>query len=183
MRRALLAVVALLSLASCAVPDRPEGVVERWLLALNQGGAGEPMRYAYRSVSDAVLPGWRSVDPGAFDVIEVGRARTCSYRGPGVCEATVPFRVVPADGGEIRFDALVGVDPHDSGVVPGRVFAVTRPSGDRELPSEGGPPIGAAAAPAWLAALGIGVGIACVCELAMRLVRRHASRLAAPHPG
>jgi hypothetical protein len=170
-KRTLLTVVALLSLASCAVPDRPEGVVERWLLALNQGRAGEPLRYAYRGVSDVVLPSWRSADPGAFDVIEVGRARPCSYLGPAVCEAMVPFRVVLVDEDEVRFVALVGVDRRDSAVVPSRVFGVTDPGGNLRLPSEGGPPIGGAAATLWLAAIGTAVGLALLSEAAMRLTR------------
>jgi hypothetical protein len=171
-KRTLLAVVALLSLASCAVPDRPEGIVERWLLALNQGSAGEPMRYAYRDVSSSVLPNWKSADPGAFDVIEVGRARPCSYRGPAACVAMVPFRAVLADGGQVRFDALVGVDRRSTGVVPSRVFGVTGPSGGNlRLPSEGGPPIGAADTLMWLAALGVAIALALVGEIVMRLVR------------
>jgi hypothetical protein len=170
-RRILLVGLVLLGLPSCAAPERPEGIVERWLLALNQGSAGEPLRYADRGVSDAILPGWRSADPAAFDVIEVGRARPCGYRGPAACEAAVPFRAVLADGREIRFDALVGVDRRDGAVVPSRVFALTGPAGGLTLPSEGGPPIGVAGGPAWLAALGIGLAIALVAEVVMRLVR------------
>src|SRR5262249_27174868 len=72
MRRvAALAMLAALLLAGCANTDRLEGRVERWFSSLNQGAAGQPDRFAPRTESDAVLPGWEHCDPGGFDVIEV----------------------------------------------------------------------------------------------------------------
>lgn len=176
MKRRAFVAITLLSLVSCGGHERPEGIVERWLLALNQGSAGRPDRYAVRQVSDAVLPGWRSADPGTFDVIEVGRARPCMYRGPAECDAAVPFRVVLLDGGEVRSDALVGFDRATRNGVPDRVFAVTAPGTGQELPSEGGPPIGSAGAAGWLLAVGTGLGLILLGEGAMRLVRRRATR-------
>ena len=172
MKRTLPTLAVLLFLSACAVRERPEGIVERWLSVLNQGSAGEPLRYADADVSDAVLSGWRSADPGAFDVIEVGRARACAYRGPAECDAAVPFRVVSVDGDEVRFDALVGFDRSVEDALPNRVFAVTSPGGVHELPSGGGPPIASAGGAGWLLALGTGMGLILLSEAAMRLVRR-----------
>jgi hypothetical protein len=132
-RIAIVSAVVLL-LSACATTERPEGIFERWLSALNQGSAGEPLRYAYPSVSDAVLPGWRTSDPGAFDVIEVGRARPCTYVGPAACEARVPFRVVSVDGAEMRFDALVGIDRAADEPTPSRVIGVVAAAPRPRLP-------------------------------------------------
>jgi hypothetical protein len=163
----------LLLLTGCGRSEpRAEGIVERWLLALNQGPAGEPDRYATPVVSRAVLPSHRAADPGELDVIEVGRARACGYRGPMVCEAQVPFRVVFVGGDEIRSDALVGVHRSESDVVGSRVFAVIDRSTEAELPSEGGPPIAGVDPPGWLAALGAAIALAALSEAAMRLTRR-----------
>jgi hypothetical protein len=174
-RIAIVAAVVLL-LSACATTERPEGIVERWLSALNQGSAGEPLRYAYLGVSHAVLPGWRTVDPGAFDVIEVGRARSCTYIGPAACEARVPFRVVLMNGKEMRFDALVGIDRALDEPTPSRVIVVVAAGPQPRLPSEGGPPIGSASTSAWLLALGTALGLVLLAEGVMRLVRRGASR-------
>ena len=180
MRRELVAAVALLSLASCSTPERPEGIVERWLISLGQGSAGEPERYARRDVSDVMLRAVGSAEPDAFDVIEVGRATPCGYRGSEACTASVPFRVVGLDGDELRLDALVGSRVREG---PNRVFAVTGPDRRPRLPSEGGPPIGAAGAPAWVAAVGVGLGLALASETLMRWSGERRARLAPPHRG
>jgi hypothetical protein len=172
-KRVAAALLMLSALSACAARERPEGIVERWLSALNQGSAGEPLHYANQAVSEAVLPGWRSAGPGAFDVIEVGRARSCAYRGPAECDAAVPFRVVLVDGDEVRSDALVGSDVRHTFAT--RVFAVTAPGAAHELPSEGAAPIGSAGAAGWLLAVGIGLGLILLFEGAMRLVRRAAT--------
>jgi hypothetical protein len=94
-----LAGIVLALLASCASSERPEGVVERWLLSLNQGAAGAPDRYGGDPATIAatsVLPDWRSRDPGSLDRVEVGNA---VVRGPaGSEEAAVPFRIETIDG-------------------------------------------------------------------------------------
>jgi hypothetical protein len=106
MRRVLAFAIAILAVSSCAAQERPEGIVERWLLALNQGSAGEPLRYADADVTDALVPQWRSAEPGTFDVIEVGKGVPCG-RGPTCCETRVPFRVELVDGGQLRLEAFV----------------------------------------------------------------------------
>jgi len=174
-KRASAVLLLLLALSGCATRERPEGIVERWLSALNQGSAGEPLRYAGEDVSEAVLPRWRSADPGTFDVIEVGRGRPCLYRGPAECDAAVPFRVVLVDGGEVRSDALVGSERGVTDTIATRVFAMTPPGAQHELPSDGGPPIASAGAAGWLLALGTGLGLLVLAEGAMRLIRGRAT--------
>jgi hypothetical protein len=173
MRRLLsvVAVVALL-LVGCSNTERPEGIVERWLLALNQGQAGEPRRFAYLSAAETVPANWRSEDPGTFDVIEVGRAQPCSEVGPIVCEARVPFRVVLMDGEELRAEALVGIDRMgNSRAGPSRVFEVRNTEFGLILPSEGGPSIGSAGSVAWLFAITASIALIVLSEGAMALAQ------------
>jgi hypothetical protein len=106
-RVVIAAVLTTLACSACASQERPEGIVERWLLALNQGAAGEPDRYASDAASEEVLPGWEQLDPGELDVVEVARAGTPRE---GTCaEGTwfVPFRVVRLDGSQLRSVACV----------------------------------------------------------------------------
>ena len=137
------------------------------MLALNQGSAGEPGRYAPARISDTVLPGWEELDPGELDSIEVAHggsaAVACAGGGYGV-----PFRVVRLDGSEVRAVACVS----DS-----RITQLTDRVGftGPVFPSEGGPAITGTGAPAWLIAAGIGLAILFAAELLMRLVRATAS--------
>jgi hypothetical protein len=107
MRRAsAIAVVALALCAACgSSTQRPEGVVERWLLSLDQGAAGEPERFGGElavGAADAVLPDRQTRDPGSLDRVEVGAADVTGE--PGSQGATVPFRIETVDG-----DVVVGV--------------------------------------------------------------------------
>jgi hypothetical protein len=161
-RRLLVVVVALVALAACSTSERPEGIVERWLLALNQGPAGEPDRFAPAQVSDAVLPGWEDLGPGELDVIEVGSGDLIM----DLCDEgrIVPFRVVPLEGDEVSDAACV------------RGSRIVRLAGLRDLParifpSGGGPAIGEGRASAWPIAVGVGLVILLASEALMRLVR------------
>jgi hypothetical protein len=169
-RGVLAAALLLLVLPGCASRERPEGIVERWLLALNQGGAGEPLRYAEVDVTNALVPEWRSAEPGTFDVIEVGKGVPC-VRGPIGCEARVPFRVELVDGREQRMDAFVvsgppSVDRHR------RVGALVSHDETLALPSGGGEPIESVQVPGLLMAAGIGLALVFAGEALMRLIRR-----------
>ena len=171
MKRGLVAAALfLLLLPGCSSQERPEGIVERWLLALNQGGAGEPLHYADLDVTNALVPEWRAAEPGTFDVIEVGKGVPCG-RGPIGCETRVPFRVELDDGGEQRLDAFV-VSGSPSGSPRLRVGALVAPDETLALPSEGGAPIGSADVPGWLIAAGIGLMLLIVGEALMRIARR-----------
>jgi hypothetical protein len=92
------AIVALALCAACtSSTQRPEGVVEEWLLSLNQGAAGDPGRYggeAAEEAAAAVLPDWQTMDPGSLDRIEVGMGGELGQ---------VPFRIETTDG-----DAITG---------------------------------------------------------------------------
>lgn len=161
MRRALALIAVVAALAACTARERPEGIVERWLLSLNQGAAGRPDVYAPDDVSRRVVPGWDARDPGELDVIEVGRG------GPGEGGVDqVPFRIVTVDGDELR-----GLANVDGGRVSGILTSPQTPISP--LPSEGGPtglePVPAAG---WLVALAVsGVLIALSWGL-MSAVRR-----------
>jgi hypothetical protein len=165
-RRAVIAAaLATLVLSACAGQERPEGIVERWLLALNQGAAGEPDRYAPNAASEEVLPGWEHLDPGELDVVEVARSST--PRGDPCAEGTfVPFRVVRLDGSQLRSAACVAGT---------RVTQLTDRVGstDPSFPSEGGPPIQDERAGVWGIAIGVGVGLVLVGEALMRVAHSH----------
>ena len=168
MKRLAFVGVVLLALAGCASQEpRPEGIVERWLLALNQGSAGRPDRYAPARISDTVLPGWEEHDPGELDSIEVARrgpsAVTCSGG-----EYVVPFRVVRLNGKELRSTACV------SGSRITRLSSRLSFTGP-VFPSEGGLVVSEIGTPTWLLAVGVGLLILLASELLMRLVRSTAS--------
>jgi hypothetical protein len=167
----LITVVLLVALPACGDRFRPEGMVERWLLALNQGAAGQPERYADGSVSDEVLPDWDTRDPGALDVIEVGSATYLEDAPPRghIGAVVVPFRLVSVDGSETRGRAIMPQGPTapippiasvDSRAIPRGVF-----------PSEGGPPVHEASPKTWLWAVLTGMAIAIVGWVLMRLAR------------
>jgi hypothetical protein len=172
MKRVVAASVTVLLLAGCSTAERPEGVVERWLLASNRGQAGLPLRYAERAATVAIRRTTGVEGADAFGEIEVGRARRCGYRGPGECIASVPFRLVTADGDEFRLDALVGSSEALEGGTGSRVFAITGPDRSARFPSEGGGSIGAAGASDWFLALMVGLGLGLAAELLLRIVRR-----------
>jgi hypothetical protein len=173
MKRALPIVAIALLLAGCSTIERPEGIVERWLLALNQGQAGEPERYASADVSHRILPEYRDVDPGEFDVLEVGRAFVgfCGVALPpadtcpaGVASASVPLRVVRLDGRTFDLEAHL-LDRGGGWRIEGLV------DGPRNVPSRGGLPIRGAPAAAWLLAFVASALLIIVSEGAMRLAR------------
>jgi hypothetical protein len=141
MRRAILVTAALLAFSACATSERPEGIVERWLISLNQGAAGDPDAYAPRGVSDRVVPRWDELEPGELDEIEVGRAAA----GEGGT-IVVPFRIVTVDGAVLVGTATVNGD---------RVLDAGRTAEIPPLPSEGGRGLDRGAGLAWLAALGV----------------------------
>jgi hypothetical protein len=157
----------LAALSACTGQERPEGIVERWLLSLNQGAAGRPDAYAPNDVSRQVLPGWEELDPGELDVIEVGR----SAPGDGGIDQ-VPFRIVTVDGEE-----LVGLANVDDGRVAGILTAAQTPI--VPLPSQGGPsglePVHAAG---WLAALAVAGVLIAGSWVLMTVVRRRSAPVA-----
>jgi hypothetical protein len=157
----------LAALAACTGQERPEGIVERWLLSLNQGAAGRPDAYAPDDVSRQVVPGWEELDPGELDVIEVGR----SAPGEGGIDQ-VPFRIVTVDGEE-----LIGLANVDDGRVAGILTSAQTPI--VPLPSQGGPsglePVHAAG---WLAALAVAGVLIAGSWVLMTVVRRRSAPVA-----
>jgi hypothetical protein len=180
------AALALALLPACSSgTDRPEGVVERWLISLNQGTAGEPQRFAPDRLSQGLLPGWQDCDPGALDVIEVGRAGLSAAQRHALAHALatrlrtfdvsiVPYRVEYAS----NVDSLCDQPEHSSAPLDGLAFVARRPGQEWRLvglrsvpadsrlaprvPSEGGRRIGQASGGTWLLGLLIGIGLALV---------------------
>jgi hypothetical protein len=155
-----LAGIAVVLLAACGGNDRPEGMVERWLVSLNQGKAGRPDTYAPAALNRRILPHWRARDPGALDVIEVGKGR--SARDHGV----VPFRIERTSG--VKMEGVVQVFKPRGG--DWRVRSISRRSEGLRVPSEGGPRIGNASAATWGAAIGISAALMLLVALFMRLM-------------
>jgi hypothetical protein len=164
-RRLVLIAIAVAALTSCGHTRRPEGLVERWLQSLDQGEAGNPEKYAPDETSTQILPGFRSLDPGELDTIEVGKATDAVPRLiPVFTEYLVPFRVVDQDGNERRGSAVVAPD-----LEPPIVSIRDEPG--PPLPSEGGPPIAQAPGAWWLAGLAMAIGLTLVAILLMSFVR------------
>jgi hypothetical protein len=166
MKRALLLLtVATVLLPACGGTDRPEGVVERWLISLNQGKAGQPERYAPDALSQQILPNWQKRDPGNLDVIEVGRGEQSA--GPTY---VVPFRVQRLDGYELTGIAEL-VSPIRG---PWQVERVLPADSRLPVPSEGGKRIGDASTAVWLAGIGVAAALILLSILLMSTVRREA---------
>jgi hypothetical protein len=164
-RRALVVLLTLAALSSCATSERPEGIVERWLISLNQGAAGDPGTYAADELSQAVLPDWDELEPGQLDVIEVGRAR----EGPNGT-VLVPFQVryLVEDGeGAARAFAVVGPRAGSPRIIRLQPPPDSGPGVDPDFAARAG---SSAAVPAWLAALGIAGLLILVTIGLMRLV-------------
>lgn len=97
---ALLALAAVA--ASCSTSDqRPEGIVERWIVSMNQGVAGEPWRWADDDATARVSPTWDTNEPGSIDSFSLGSARA---EGDGF---VVPFTLERTDGRVASGDAVV----------------------------------------------------------------------------
>jgi len=176
-------------LPACGGTDRPEGVVGRWLISLNQGAAGRPGRYAPESISQQILPGWSECDPGALDLTEVGRgARASAAASEHITRSwteKVPYRVVYAS----NIDSLCGHPVPPRGVLRGiaylnhtsgqwRVLVVgPQPPGNTGLrvPSQGGQRVGGATLGQWLAGIGVGVALALLVMALMRLAPKPAA--------
>jgi hypothetical protein len=176
-RLALGAVLLLALLPACGGTDRPEGVVERWLISLNQGAAGRPGRFAAAGFSERILPGWRGRDPGDLAVIEVGKGKLIHRpygidgKGQTAPEFTVvPFRVERASGRQLDREAVVA---EVRGTL--RVVAMGTREPDLLVPSQGGERVGGATAGQWLTGIGIGVALALVVVGLMRLAPKPAA--------
>lgn len=165
MRRVLLTVVATLLVltSACTSEQRPEGVTERWLLSLNQGAAGRPDRFAPEEVSQAIVPGWHDLEPGAFGVIEV-EPRIAT--GTGDATASVPFRLVSTDGVETHGVAAL--------TLTDGTWQVTSAELSTTAPADGAP-FGAGLT-GWPIALAVGALLALAALGLLAIVQRRAIR-------
>ena len=156
MRRVLFLVALFLALIACQ-PDRPEGIVERWLNAISQGPTGEPQIYSSNKLADEIVP--RPRPDSALEVIEVGKGVS------GVSEARVPFRIKPA-----KKDERLGVAQLRRTNGTWRVVRLLPEDPTLKVPTQGGERVGKAAARDWLFAAGAGVLLLLVVAGIMRLV-------------
>lgn len=150
MRRALVFLLALVALSACATSERPEGIVERWLISLNQGTAGDPGAYAADELSQTVLPDWDALEPGQLDVIEVGRARKLPDG-----TVLVPFQVHSLDDGVVGVARAFAVVEREAGSLRVVRFLPppdTGPGADPDFAIAAGT---SASAPAWFAAVAL----------------------------
>ena len=184
-RLMLLVTEALVLVPACGHTNRPEGVVERWLISLNQGKAGRPEVYASAQLSQTILPDWASRDPGDLDLIEVGKGNAVIVPGAFIQTATgckvhwmvareyfaVPFRVERLHGSTSSLIAILLKRAGEWHVV------TLRPSStfpDLRVPSEGGQRVGGASGALWLAALGVAFLLVLVSMVLMGTVSRRA---------
>lgn len=164
-RVSLVIVLGAILAGSCAEEtERPEGIVERWLVSLNQGAAGRPDRYAPDEVSERVLPGWRDLEPGELDEIEIG-----ADRGTRMCEehcADVPFRITDLDGdvteGVAHIDSISGTGSRVTSVDLGRAGLAA---------NDGAWSTTGASATAWSLAIAAAVILAVLAVMGVRLIR------------
>jgi hypothetical protein len=144
-KRALFFIVVVgLLVPACGGTDRPEGVVERWLISLNQGRAGEPEKYAPDELSQRILPNWQNRDPGDLDVIEVGKGAMVNALITRRLAYLVPYRVKRVDGRTVS-----GV----AGLKDSMVAELLNPVEGLKVPSQGGERLGGASALVWLLGL------------------------------
>ena len=160
MKRAIvLACVGLVALAGCSQPPRPEGVVQRWLVSLNQGSAGRPERWADAGVTSTVAPWWPA-EPDHIDEMDVGAANG----------GAVPFRIETTDGTVTSGVATVGTRATSDGSEP---YVASVSLGD--VPVEA-PEVGGLSAAELGAAAGVGIALVLAAVGVLTLVRRSAAR-------
>jgi phage terminase large subunit-like protein len=163
MRRvASLTAMLCILLAGCTQEARPEGVAESWLRSLNQGAAGRPDRYAVDAVSEQVVPGWRDLEPGQLDTIEVALTTRTDTA------ADVSFRVVDVDGKATAGTAHLQADG-DSWTIAG-VDVSTSDRVVTDTSARGGLPLG------WPIAVLAAVVLALLALGLVTLVRNGATR-------
>jgi hypothetical protein len=186
-RLAAAAFLASLLLAGCAHTDRPEGVVERWLTSLNQGGAGRPDRFTLiPGIEDPILPDWEHCDPGALDVIEVGRGRAGVFASAvDLPQYVVPIRIEYANdlsslcdhlprSTAPKFGSVLLVNDNTSDDPDWRIAAAGPRTFGLRVPSEGGHLVTNTSALLWLAGLAIGLALCGLVALLMAATPRAA---------
>jgi hypothetical protein len=164
----VVAIVLMATLPACERTERPEGVVERWLVSLNQGAAGRPDRYAPDDVSEQVVPGWRELNPGQLDRIEVG-AHTLD---PPSHLPAVPFRVVTVDGVQTVGTAHLEEGPSGWQIVSADAETYL-PSYAPPFSADAGSPFGEGL-PGWPIALAVGAALALGAVALVTIVQRRA---------
>lgn len=129
------ATIVTMLMGGCASQDRPEGFVERWLVAVGRGPTGDPERYASEEFTDAIVPPPRPAS--GLEIIEVGRGAVDGDL------ALVPYRIERKTGEE-----MVGTVELRRIAGKWRVEGLSAP-GSLRVPSRGGERIGRASPVVW----------------------------------
>jgi hypothetical protein len=173
MRRGPAIVVLMLAvLAGCTSSERPEGVVERWLLSLNQGAAGAPDRYGgdlATASATSVLPDWRTREPGSLERVEVGTAAVSGP--PGSREANTPFRIETTDG-DVVSGTVVAAECGGDGATGGDVWCVREARVGGAGPAAGSTWSAGAGRSDWERAFAAALVLAAIAVLLVGAVRR-----------
>lgn len=153
MRRLLWAAILLVALAGCG-QDRPEGAVERWLIAISNEHS-DPSRYAPEALTEEVASHGEQIT-----VVEVGRVDAGA-------RVRVPFRVEFEAGAEV-----LGIAEVERVGGQWKVVSIDDPTDELQVPSHGGERIGRAAVTDWLWALGAGLALVALSAGTMRIATR-----------
>ena len=158
-RGIVLACLGLVVLVGCSQSPRPEGVVQRWLVSLNQGSAGRPGQWADAGVTTTVAPWWPA-EPDHIDEMDVGTANG----------QAVPFRIETTDGTVTSGVATVGTRATSDGSEP---YVASVSLGDVPVEAH---KVGGLSSAELAAAAVVGIVLALAAVGVLTLVRRSAAR-------
>jgi hypothetical protein len=164
MRQLAVLPVLLLSLVACSQQERPEGVVERWLVSLNQGPAGEPGLWAEERATREVTSWFDNSEPGQLDSIVIGQVFNVTDGG-----RLVQFSITTIDGETRSGEALLVHRSGEEGST--RIITAANPT-DAAVTSSGWS--GNASTGSWLLALLLGAALAAAAVGLVMLVKRGA---------
>ena len=160
----LVAIALLVVLPGCGTEtERPEGIVERWIVSMNQGPAGEPWRWADDQASSETSPTWDTDEPGAIDAFSVGPA-TAENDG-----FVVPFRIERLDGSVTAGEAVL--KHREIADAPSQLVVMEVRHG-KQVAIAGGWWQGSASSGAWLLAIAVAVTLTLLGVLLVRLAAR-----------
>jgi hypothetical protein len=164
MKRWLLAgaVIAAIATGCSGGAEHPEGIVERWIVSMNQGRAGAPSRWAEDRATATVSPTWHTDDPGSIDAFSIGIAEAEDDA------FVVPFTLERLDGTVTSGDVVVarrgpGDAPGGLEVKEVRLGAPSGPTGHWMESTTPG---------AWLLAIAVAVILTIFTVALVRLVER-----------
>ena len=156
MKRLVIGLFAVgLTLSSCSVPARPEGILERWFRQIDRGEDANLDSFGDPALAEQILPSPREKE--SLGALEFGAAEVSGDR------ARTPFKVNLKKGGEISGVAVLEKDG-DSWIIT----AIQDPDPNLNVPSEGGERTGSMDPSLWLIALAAAAVLTVMTVLVMR---------------